>query len=155
MKTTSAIKSLVALTGLLISSISFAGIDVEVDDNSVILAGYDAVAYFTQNEAVEGSAKFTAVHNDAIYYFSSKKNRNTFNDNPEQYAPQFGGFCSYGTSLGKKLAVNGKAFEIIDGKLYVNKSEGVHETWSEDKEANIVKANAYWPNIKDIAAKDL
>jgi len=28
---------------------------VEVDKNSVILAGYDAVAYFTQNEAVEAT----------------------------------------------------------------------------------------------------
>ena len=91
------------------------------------------VAYFTENAAVEGSAKYTAVHNDAIYYFSSKKNRKLFNKNPEKYVPQYGGFCAYGAALGKKLDVDGKAFEVVDGKLYVNKNLDVYETWVEDK----------------------
>jgi len=85
---------LISVATLLISSLSFAGADVETDANGVILAGHDAVAYFSDNAAVEGSANFTAVHNNAIYYFSSADNRDQFNANPEKYAPQFGGFCA-------------------------------------------------------------
>ncbi|MFQ3243442.1 MAG: YHS domain-containing protein [Arenicella sp.] len=53
----------------------------------MILAGHDAVAYFTKNAAVEGKANFTAVHNDAIYRFSSAANRDTFKANRDKYAP--------------------------------------------------------------------
>ena len=113
------------------------------------------VAYFTENSAVKGSAEYTAVHNDAIYYFSSKKNRELFNKDAAKYAPQYGGFCAYGTTFGKKLEIDGRAFEVVDGKLYVNKSLNVYETWSEEKAENIQSANALWPTIKDTPAADL
>ena len=128
---------------------------VEVDKNSVILAGYDAVAYFTQNEAVEGNAEFTATHNGAIYRFSSAKNRDLFSKNPAKYEPQYGGFCAYGAALGKKFEVNGKAFEIVDGKLYVNKNEDVYEVWVEDKAENIVEADKQWVSIENVPAAKL
>lgn len=149
------LKTLLTLAGLLIGSLSFAGVDTEVDENGVILAGHDAVAYFSENAAVEGTSDFTAVHNDAIYYFSSSDNRDTFNANPEKYAPQYGGFCAYGASLGKKFEIDGKAFEIVDGKLYVNKNLDVYEVWVEDKAENITTANTQWPNIVNVAADEL
>ena len=45
-----------------------------------------------------------------------------FNANPEKYAPQYGGFCAYGAAFGKKFDIDGKVFEVLDGKLYVNKT---------------------------------
>ncbi len=128
---------------------------VEVDDNGVILAGHDVVSYFTENAAIEGQANYTATYNDAIYYFSSEDNRNTFNANPEKYAPQYGGFCAYGAALGKKFDIDGKAFEVVDGKLYVNKNLDVYEAWVEDKAENIEGADKQWPEILNIAASDL
>lgn len=146
---------LLTVATLVLNSASFAGVDTETDSNGVILAGYDAVSYFTKNAAVEGSVEYTAVHNNAIYRFSSLKNRDLFSASPAKYEPQFGGFCAYGAALGKKFEVNGKAFEIVDGKLYVNKNEDVYETWVEDKDENIVSAKKEWLTIKDIAAGDL
>jgi hypothetical protein len=106
----------------------------------VILAGHDAVAYFTENAAVEGKANSTAVHKE-FYRFSSATNRDTFKANPDKYAPQHGGFCAYGAALGKKFDIDGKAFEVVDGKLYVNKNLDVYETWVEDKADNINQAD--------------
>ena len=151
----SPLTTLVALTGLFISSLSFAGVEVETDENGITLAGHDAVSYFTENAAVEGSTEFTAVHNDAIYLFSSADNRDAFNANPEKYQPEFGGFCAYGASLGKKFDIDGKAFEVVNGKLYVNKSPNVYEIWAQDKAENINKANQQWPNIVNTPAGDL
>ena len=139
----------------LCSTAAFAGIDTQTDDNGVILAGHDAVAYFTQNTPVLGSSEYTAVHNDAIYRFSSAKNRDLFNQAPEKYAPAYGGYCSTGTSFGKKFEVDGKAFKIVDGQLYVNKDITVHQYWLKDETGNIVKADGNWPDIKDIAASEL
>jgi YHS domain-containing protein len=149
------LKTLLTLAGLLIGSLSFAGVDTEVDENGVILAGHDVVSYFTENAAVEGSSKFTAVHNEAIYYFSTSNNRDKFKATPEKFAPQYGGFCAYGAALGKKFDIDGKAFEILDGKLYVNKNLDVYETWVEDKAENVTEANKQWPVIANVAADKL
>jgi YHS domain-containing protein len=149
------LKTLLTLASLLVGSLSFAGVGTEVDENGVILAGHDAVAYFSENAAVEGNSDFTAVHNDAIYYFSSSENRNTFKANPAKYAPQYGGFCAYGAALGKKFDIDGKAFEVVDGKLYVNKNLDVYEAWVEDKAENIDQADKQWTTIENVAANDL
>ncbi len=150
MKFSSLLKTTTLAVTLAVSQLSFAGVDTETDANDVILAGYDAVAYFAVNKAVEGSTKFTAAHKGAIYQFSSAANRDTFKANPNKYEPAYGGYCAYGSVFGKKFEVNGKAFEIVDGKLYVNKNENVYEAWSEDVPTNITKADVNW---KDIAYK--
>jgi hypothetical protein len=155
MKKTNLIASLVAASAILFSTFSFAGNDSEVDENGVILAGHDVVAYFTKNAAIEGNSKYTAVHNDAIYRFSSASNRDTFTANPGKYAPQYGGFCAYGAALGKKFDIDGKAFEVVDGKLYVNKNLDVYEVWIEDKAENITTGDSQWTSIKNVAAADL
>lgn len=149
------IKGAFAALTVLFSSLAFAGVDTHTDENGVILAGHDAVAYFTQNKAVEGSADFTAVYNDAIYRFSSAENRDLFKQNPEKYAPAYGGFCAFGATFGKKFEVDGKAFEIVDGTLYVNKNLEVYEHWRKDVPKHIDEANTEWPKIVNTAAEDL
>ena len=140
---------------MLFTALANAGVDTETDANGVILAGHDAVAYFTENKPVLGSAKFTAAHNDAIYRFSSAKNRDLFTKNPEKYAPQYGGFCAYGMTFGKKFEIDGKAFEIVDGKLYVNKNLDVYKAWKKDVPTHITQADNQWPDVEDVAASKL
>lgn len=149
------LKTLLGAALLSLSSMAFAGVDTETDENGVILAGHDAVAYFTQNKPVEGSAKFTAVYNDAIYRFASAANRDAFNENPQKYAPMYGGFCAFGATFGKKFEVDGKAFEIVGGKLYVNKNQQVYKAWKEDVPKHLREANAEWPKIVNVAASEL
>lgn len=134
---------------------ALAGVETSTDNNDVILAGHDAVAYFTQSKAVKGDARYTAQHDGAVYRFSSAENRNIFQASPEKYTPAYGGYCAYGTSLGKKFAVDGKAFEIVEGRLYVNKNLAVYETWSKDIPNNIVKAEGSWPQIIHVAPSEL
>jgi YHS domain-containing protein len=152
------IKRITAAFGILLlglSAVAHAGHDTETDKNGVILAGHDAVAYFTQNKAVEGSAKFTAVYNDAIYRFSSAENRDLFSANPSKYAPQYGGFCAYGMTFGKKFEIDAKAFKVVDGKLYVNKNLDVAKAWGEDIPKHIGEANDSWPRVEHTPASEL
>ena len=137
---------------LLLSALSvtaWAGFDTETDQNDVILAGHDAVAYQTVGKAVVGKAKYTATHNNAVYRFDSAANRDLFRANPEKYAPAYGGYCAYGLSLGKKFSIDGKAFEVVNGILYVNKNLAVYETWKKDIPGNIQKADTHWPKVKN------
>lgn len=149
-------KYLISLVlSLTIAAFAHAGIDTQTDENGVILAGHDAVAYFTEDKPVLGIAEFSSVYNGAIYRFKNAENRDAFNENPVKYAPAYGGYCSTGTSFGKKFEVDGKAFKIVDGQLYVNKNLEVHEFWLKDVSSNIGKAEGFWPKIKSIPAQDL
>lgn len=137
------------------SFVTHAGVETSTDSNDVILAGHDAVAYFTKGKPVQGDARYTAQHDGAVYRFSSEKNRNIFQESPEKYAPAYGGYCAFGTSLGKQFEVDGQAFEIIEGRLYVNKNLAVYKTWRQDIPNNIVKAEGVWPQISNVAPNKL
>jgi YHS domain-containing protein len=145
----------VAIAFFSLSGSVFAAANTETDDNDVILAGHDAVAYFTQGKPVLGDEQYTAAYNDAVYRFSSAKNRDLFRENPEQYAPVYGGYCAYGMTFGKKFEIDGKAFEVVDGKLYVNKNLEVYEAWKKDIPTHIKEANAEWPVVENIPASEL
>lgn len=149
------LKKAVATLLIAIPFVAIAGVDTETDENGVILAGHDVVAYFTESKPVLGKSEYTAVHNNAIYRFSSASNRDTFTKAPSKYAPQYGGFCAYGASLGKKFSVDGKAFEVVDGKLYVNKNLNVYEIWKKDKTGYIKTADSKWSAIQATAADKL
>ena len=147
--------TLVALASLLATTVSFADTTTGTDGNDVILAGHDSVAYFTDNKPVLGSSEYTVAYKGAIYRFSSAKNRDLFRADPAHYAPVYGGYCAFGTSIGKKFQVDGQAFQVVDDRLYVNKNLQVYETWRKDIPGNIVKADGHWPKIKDVPADQL
>jgi len=149
------IKTLLFIFTVSLATSVFASNDTETDANQVILAGHDAVAYFTQGKPVLGSSEFTSVYNDAIYRFSTSGNRDLFKSNPEKYAPAYGGFCAFGATFGKKFEIDGKAFEVVDGKLYVNKNLEVYAAWKKDIPKHLDQANKQWPKIKNVAAEEL
>lgn len=81
--------------------------------------GYDVVAYFN-NKSEEGNKKFQAMFDGIVYKFSSEKNLNIFQENPEKYAPQYGGYCAYAVALkSDKVSINPKSFLIKNDKLYL------------------------------------
>lgn len=142
--------------GLAFSALVNAGnIEVNTDENDVAVEGYDTVAYFTENAAVEGSAEYTAVHHGAIYKFSSKKNRDLFKENPEKYLPAYGGFCAYGVTKYRKFDIDPEAFKIVDGKLYLNLKKSVQKRWVKDLDDNISEGNEAWGEIVALTDKEL
>ncbi len=108
--------------------------------------GYDAVAYFTEGKAVEGSKKITFEYKGAKWRFASEENRELFKTNPEKYEPQYGGYCAFAMSADRFVSVDGEAWHIEDGKLYLNYSKSVQKHWLEDKAALILEADDNWKN---------
>ena len=86
----------------------------------VAIKGYDPVAYFTQNAAVQGSEEFSYSWLGATWHFASAENRDLFAADPVKYAPQYGGLCADGVSFGTVTTnIDPKAWRIIEGKLYL------------------------------------
>ena len=118
-----------------------------VNGTGLAVHGYDVVAYFTIGRPMSGRAKYSAVYKDATYRFASKENLGTFKANPTKYAPQYGGYCAYGVSVGAKFDGDPRLWRIVDGKLYLNLNEKIQKTWERDIPGNIKKADRNWKKI--------
>lgn len=117
--------------------------------------GYDVVAYFTEGQPTIGEDLYTAEYNGAMYRFASAENRNLFTASPARYAPQYGGYCAFGTAFGRKFDGDPTAWRILDGKLYLNLNKNVQARFLKDPEGFIRGANNNWPIIKNISDAQL
>jgi YHS domain-containing protein len=120
---------------------------VNKDGSGVAIKGYDPVAYFTQSKPVKGSAAFTHQWMGATWRFASAENRDQFAREPEKFAPKYGGYCAYGVSQGHTAPIDPEAWTIIEGKLYLNYSQGVKKTWSGDIPKYVDLAEKKWPEL--------
>lgn len=128
---------------------------VNVSAAGIALQSYDPVAYFTVGKPVLGSEEFAAEYEGAIYRFSSAENLEMFKADPAKYAPQHGGYCRMGVALGKKLDGDPNLFRVDNGRLSVYSYPAALEGFNGDVEGNGAKADANWPDIANIAPKDL
>lgn len=139
------LKALVATFILLVSSLSFAA-----DTYSApALRGYDAVSYHTLGRPAMGSGSFVSQYDGQIYLFISKEHQDMFEKDPEKYVPQYGGWCAFGVTAGKKFHGDPLVWEIVDGKLYLNLNNKIKSLWSQDIPGYIKNADIKWEEIKD------
>lgn len=131
------------------------GYEINLDQTGLAIQGYDPVAYFTDGKAIAGKAEITAAHDGATYRFATTAHRDAFVADPAKYLPQYGGYCAYGTSLGKKFTGDPNAWKVVDGKLYLNLSPDVQRKWLEDVPGFIAKADGTWPTIKEVSPEAL
>ncbi|MBI4273205.1 MAG: YHS domain-containing protein [Rhizobiales bacterium] len=110
--------------------------------------GYDVVAYFTDGKPVQGKSDFTHAYGGVTWQFASAQHRDQFKADPAKYAPQYGGFCSWGVSQGKLFDVDPvNGWKIVDGKLYLNFNGDIHKVWEKDVAGFVSKANGNWPKL--------
>lgn len=119
------------------------------------LHGADPVALLDLGMNAGGNASYSAVHDGVAYYFASADNLKAFEANPERYAPQYGGFCAYGVSVGKKFDGDPSYAAVLDDKLYVFLNEAVFNAYLKDEAGTIEKAEGNWTRIEHAAAIDL
>lgn len=112
------------------------------------LDGFDPVAFFTDENPVNGDPAITSKHRGASYMFATKEHQQMFDANPGEYAPQYGGFCAFGVSVGALFPVDIiNTWEVRDGKLTVILNAGLREAFDKDFEQNVAKADENWPRL--------
>lgn len=120
--------------------------------NALALRGYDPVSYF-QHGPRKGSKAFSDTYAGVRYHFVNAKNREHFRAKPEQYEPQYGGWCAWAMyDEGGRTEANPESYKIVDGKLYVF-YDGLwgdtRQLWNEEtddiEESGMIRqADAYW-----------
>jgi len=162
MKNLNSILAICTIAGTVFAASSALAVDeyntstgTTVDGQGVALRGNDSVALFSGLDVTPGYAKFTVVHDNVAYYFSSAETMKTFSADPEAYIPQYGGFCAFGVAKGLKLDGSPRFADVVDGKLYLFLNAGVFEAYMKDKEGTIAKAEANWPGMEHRSVEDV
>lgn len=164
--TISSLKNLTFATAALLATVSLSTPVFAVDEHNVTpgltaagkplgLHGVDPVAFIDIGNRIEGSASYTEIFEDVAYYFSSEKNQIAFKKDPAKYAPQNGGFCTFGVSVGKKFDGNPKFAAVNNGKLYVFLNQDIYKLFQKDQLGTIKNASKQWRQIEHTAAVKL
>jgi YHS domain-containing protein len=125
--------------------------DFNIDSDRLALEGYDPVAYFKQQKAVEGKSSISAEVEGVKYQFISEANKNIFLSNPQYYEPQYGGWCAYAMGAkGQKVEVDPETFKIVDGKLYLFYNRffnNTMDTWNKNESVLKLNADKNWNKL--------
>jgi YHS domain-containing protein len=121
---------------------------VFVTDEGAI-RGYDPVAFFKDQAPIRGSRDISYSWNGATWYFATDENKKAFVADPEKFAPQYGGYCAYGTADGHKAPTQTDTWSIVNDKLYFNYNKQVQKEWNKNQNELIKKADENWPSVKD------
>lgn len=115
--------------------------------SGIALNGFDPVAFFSDHKPVNGDPGITAKYQGATYLFASKEHKQAFEAAPDRYAPQCGGFCAFGASVGALFPVDIDTWQVRDGKLYLNLNPAILAKFNEDFKKNVSKAEKKWPEL--------
>jgi hypothetical protein len=114
------------------------------DDAHLLLSGHDVVSYFTEETHKLGSPSIKSVYKNVTFRFSKPEHKVLFDQSPEKYIPQFGGYCANGTAYGIPWGGDADAWRIFDGKLYIFGGKPAIDAFLLDVPKNLALANKYW-----------
>ncbi|MEO6687420.1 MAG: YHS domain-containing (seleno)protein [Dyadobacter sp.] len=119
------------------------------EKDGIAIKGYDVVAFHTDAKATKGIENFTYRWKDTNWLFANQENLDMFKKDPEKYAPQYGGYCAYGTADGHKAPTETDTWTVRDNKLYFNYNKKVQGIWNKDQAGYIEKADKNWVDIRN------
>ena len=111
--------------------------------NNIALDGYDVTSYF-KDDLVKGSPGYSATYKEVTWYFVSDANKEEFLSNPEQYIPQYGGYCAKAVSTGFAAPANPSVFTVYQDKLYIFTDEEVKSAFLNEPNSLISACNSKW-----------
>jgi YHS domain-containing protein len=123
-----------------------------LEEKGAALNSNDPLTYFTPSpDPASGVKQLSYVYKGSTFYFLTPSHLRTFASNPEQYAPQFGGYDAYGVSQGLKVPAHPRVFAVVDGKLYMFSDSEARKNWKKDVSGNIARASERWPEVTNLA----
>lgn len=109
------------------------------------ISGFDPVAYFSDRAPLAGRPEFEIAHAGAVWRFRNDGNRLAFQQHPEVYAPQFGGYDAVEVAKGKAVAGHPLIWLVDAGRLYFFVDERSRARFSASTHE---KALAQWPRVR-------
>jgi YHS domain-containing protein len=114
----------------------------------VAIDGFDPVAYFTGEGAVQGRAEFEYELAGVTWRFRSQGNRAAFVDYPEVYAPQFGGYDPVAIARGVSVPGHPMMWAVAGDRLYLFYDAKARADFLEAPRRVIDAARRHWADVK-------
>ena len=129
---------------MLIAATTSAADTLQYSTENGAIDGYDPVSYFSDNKAERGSLDISTEWNGTVWRFTTTAHRDAFIEDPQKYAPQYGGYCALGMAHGGGVPTDPEAWTIWEGKLYLNMIKEVSITWRYTPDKLIERADQKW-----------
>ncbi len=121
-----------------------------LDKDKLAISGYDPVSYFS-GDPEPGMRSYQSTYVGATYQFASLENKQKFDKNPQEYVPQYGGWCAYALGLAPdKVKIDPETYKVLEGKLYLFYNfKGVNtlQLWNENEKSLLPVADKNWKEI--------
>ena len=134
------------LTGSLEASPS--GPVVADPKTGLAINGFDPVAYFTEATAREGRVEVEYRFSGATWRFRNDGNRAAFADNPEVYAPQFGGYDPVAIARGNSVPGHPQVWLVTGQRLYLFYSKEARAEFAAQAQSLLSLAERRWPEVQ-------
>lgn len=114
----------------------------------VAINGFDPVAYFTDAEPKFGRPEMEYNQAGIVWQFRNAGNRAAFADNPEIYAPQFGGYDPVAIARGASVPGHPLFWLVSGQRLYLFYSDEARTAFAADPQRIIEAAELRWPAVQ-------
>ena len=125
-----------------------------LDDRTVVnartglgLSGFDPVAYFTDNKPKIGLPEMEFSQGGVVWRFANEGNRAAFAENPEVYAPRFGGYDPVAIARGTSVPGHPLFWTVAGGRLYLFYNDAARQAFIADPGRYIETAERKWPEV--------
>jgi YHS domain-containing protein len=116
----------------------------EGEEARLLLKGADVVAYFTESRYRPGLPQFKSQYEGVTLRFASAEHKALFDQAPQRYLPQYGGYCANGIAYGIPWGGDADAWKLVDGKLYIFGGLASKDAFELDEKTNLALAEKYW-----------
>ncbi len=127
-----------ASTGLAASEIATTPV------GNLAIGGYDAVSYRAEDGPLPGNPKHVYYWKGANWQFVTEENREAFRDDPEAYAPIYGGHGAWAVSVGEYLRGDPRIFTISNDTVFLFYSEDTKTKWLDNAKFLKQRADREW-----------
>jgi YHS domain-containing protein len=110
----------------------------------LMLKGHDVVSYFVDGKHALGLAQNASSYKGVTFHFASVANKKLFDDAPEKYLPQYGGYCANGIAYAIPWGGDADTWVMVNGKLYIFGGASSKDAFLLDVPGNIALSDKYW-----------
>ena len=118
-------------------------------ETGVAMEGYDPVGYFTEGKPMKGDKNFFAEYQGAMFLFASAENRDLFIEQPERFAPAYGGYCTQTVASGALTPASPLNWTIHGDRLFLTRSPEANKAFQAARKEAITAGDRYWADASD------
>lgn len=122
-------------------------------NTGLAISGFDPVAYFTDKKPTHGRPELELSRDDVTWRFANEGNKAAFIENPEVYAPRFGGYDPVAIARGASVAGHPLIWTITGARLYMFYDNAARDAFAADPGRFLEAAERKWPEVARTIAR--